>query len=89
MNIGMLWFDNDPKAEINAKIKRAAEYYHNKYGVTPNLCFIHPSMVNNGSLQTQDERMQSGNIEVRTSRSVLPNHFWIGINGGAGSNGAN
>jgi hypothetical protein len=81
MNIGMLWFDNDPKAEIDTKIKRAADYYHNKYGVIPNLCFIHPSMVNNGSFQTQDEKMSSGNIEVRTSRTVLPNHFWIGVNG--------
>jgi len=81
MNIGMLWFDNDPKAEIDTKIKRAADYYHNKYGVIPNLCFIHPSMVNNASLRTQDEKMSSGDIEVRTSRTVLPNHFWIGVNG--------
>lgn len=81
MNIGMLWFDNDPKAEIDTKIKRAADYYHNKYGAIPNLCFIHPSMVNNGSLRTQDEKMSSGDIEVRTSRTVLPNHFWIGVNG--------
>ena len=81
MNIGMLWFDNDPKAEITIKIDRAAAYYHTKYGLVPNLCFIHPSMVNNGSLQTKDDKMKSGNIEVRTSRSVLPNHFWIGVNG--------
>jgi hypothetical protein len=83
----MLWFDNDPKAEIDAKIRRAADYYHNKYGVTPNLCFIHPTMLPNtaqagdGPPQGRDEKLRSGNIEVRTSRSVLPNHFWIGVNG--------
>ncbi len=81
MNIGMLWFDNDPKAEIDTKIKRAADYYHNKYGVIPDLCVIHPSMVGSGALPSQEEKMRSGNIEVRTSRSVLPNHFWIGVNG--------
>ena len=62
MNIGMLWFDNDPKAEIAIKIDRAATYYHTKYGIVPNLCFIHPSMVNNGSLQTNDDKMKSGDI---------------------------
>jgi len=81
MNIGMLWFDNDPKAEIATKIERAAAYYHKKYGTVPNLCFIHPSMVNNGSLKAQDDKLKSGNVEVRTTRSVLPNHFWIGVNG--------
>lgn len=81
MNIGMLWFDNDQKDEISTKIDRAANYYQNKYGVAPNLCFVHPSMIKNGSLKTQDDKIKSGEVEVRTSRSVLPNHFWIGVNG--------
>jgi hypothetical protein len=81
MNIGMLWFDNDPKTEINSKIERAASYYRDKYGKSPNLCFVHPTMV---GVETPDEpatTTQSGDISVRTSLSVLPNHFWIGVNG--------
>jgi hypothetical protein len=31
--------------------------------------------------QKASESVKNGAIEVRTSRSVLPNHFWIGING--------
>jgi len=27
MNTGMLWFDNDPKADFNTKINRATDYY--------------------------------------------------------------
>jgi hypothetical protein len=81
MDIGMLWFDNDPKAEVAVKIDRAAIYYRDKYGKDPNLCFVHPTMINNGSVQEQDNRFRSGNIEVRASHSVLPNHFWLGING--------
>jgi len=72
MNIGMLWFDNDPKADLKTKLERAILYYHNKYGQSPNLCFVHPSMVN-GS------HSNSLNIQVKTNRSVLPNHFWIGV----------
>lgn len=73
MNVGMLWFDNDPKTDITVKINRAVDYYQHKYGQTPNLCFVHPSMV-------KASPTKSGNIEVRSSRSVLPNHFWLGLN---------
>jgi hypothetical protein len=42
MNAGMLWFDNDPKTALTAKIERAVDYYKHKYGRDPNLCLIHP-----------------------------------------------
>jgi len=76
MNIGMLWFDNDPKSDLAVKLRRAAAYYQSKYGQKPTLCFVHPSMVKNGT------PAESG-IELRTTRSVLPNHFWLGVNQGA------
>jgi hypothetical protein len=81
MNIGMLWFDNDPRTEVQTKIERAAMYYRTKYGSTPNLCFIHPSMLAKNETAAEDKPVKNGNIEVRTSPTVLPNHFWIGING--------
>jgi hypothetical protein len=73
MNIGMLWFDNDAKTDLSAKIKRAAIYYKDKYGQSPNLCFVHPSMMKTSP--ASDDA-----IELRTTRSVLPNHFWLGVN---------
>jgi hypothetical protein len=79
MNIGMLWFDNDPKAALEVKIARAAGYYHDKYGKQPTLCFIHPSMM--PTLATDpDATLAVGpeGVVVRANRSVLPNHFWIG-----------
>jgi hypothetical protein len=81
MNIGMLWFDNDPKSEFTTKIERAATYYRSKYGKTPNLCFVHPSMLPTKPVEEADKPIKSGEIVVRTSRSVLPHHFWIGVNG--------
>jgi hypothetical protein len=87
MNVGMLWFDNDSKAELNAKIERAATYYRNKYGKNPTLCFVHPSMIPAAEVENrqapdpgQEAQYRSGEIEVRSTRSILPNHFWIGIN---------
>lgn len=86
MNIGMLWYDNDPKAEMIVKIERAASYYRQKYGKAPNVCFIHPSMLHIENTESTPRPMKAGGIEVRTSRSVLPNHFWIGVNGSYGGN---
>ena len=87
MNIGMLWFDNDPKLGLDAKIERAASYYSEKYGKPPTVCFVHPSMIPEiDKGDTSDARAvkvnaSSGGLMVRSNQTVLPNHFWIGVNG--------
>ena len=87
MNIGMLWFDNDPVQGLDAKVKRAASYYQEKYGKTPTVCFVHPSMIfDSDSVQQEASskpkiRILTGEVEVRSNNSILPNHFWIGVNG--------
>lgn len=81
MNIGMLWFDNDVKTEFNSKVDRAALYYQEKYGKNPNVCFVHPSMLKAQIDSSPKKELFYRDIEIRTSKSVLPNHFWIGING--------
>ncbi|HJS29224.1 MAG TPA: hypothetical protein VJ768_06360 [Anaerolineales bacterium] len=73
MNIGMLWYDNDPKKTLVDKVGQAATYYHEKYGKRPDLCFVHPSLA-------PGERERTGAVEIRSSGSVLPNYFWIGVN---------
>ena len=88
MDIGMLWFDNDKKSDYEAKIERAAAYYRNKYGKAPNLCFVHPCMIPTNGGQESDQvnfpsdtpTLKSRGVEIRISKTMLPNHFWIGIN---------
>jgi len=81
MNVGMLWFDNDTKSDLPAKVTRAATYYRDKYGKCPNICFVHPSMViSNPKSNSENESIKAGDIEVRLTKTVLPNHLWIGIN---------
>ena len=80
MNTGMLWFDNDPKTALSAKIERAVEYYRHKYGRDPNLCLIHPTMLENPANEGgAGEKPTIGKITVRPYRPVLPGHLWIGI----------
>ena len=69
--IGMLWFDNDEKSTLAVRVERAASYYWTKYGKQPNLCCVHPS------LAPKEGRVDG--IEVRGTRSVMLNHFLIGV----------
>ena len=71
MHTGMLWFD-DTQSTLDTKIKKAAEYYKKKYGRTPDLCLVHPNMM-------QDSVLESEKITVRAYRPVLPGHIWIGV----------
>jgi hypothetical protein len=73
MEIGMLWYDGDPSRRMDEKVERAATYYRNKYGRSPNLCLIHPQTAGQSSI------VPNARIEVRFSDLVLRDHFWVGI----------
>jgi hypothetical protein len=75
----MLWFDNDVKSILFPGSNGRAI---TKYGKAPNICFVHPSMTSRIKAIGEDNpSLKAGEIEVRTTRSVLPNHIWIGVNG--------
>ncbi len=76
MNVGMLWFDNDPHTALTAKVTRAADYYRQKYGLIANLCMVHPSML--AAERSSTDEVHAGKIMVRPNRSILPGHLWIG-----------
>lgn len=81
MKTGMLWFDNDTAATLNKKILRASEYYRSKYGRSPTLCYVHPSMLGNDEIPDENGIIFSGKLQVRSAPWVLPNHFFIGTLG--------
>lgn len=71
MDIGMLWLDDDKNSTLEEKILRAADYYQNKYGKSPNMCLVNQSQL--------EEVKQFGLIQVRPVQNVLRNHFWVGV----------
>jgi hypothetical protein len=81
MDIGLLWFDNDPKTAIEEKIRRAAGYYRRKYGQPANIV-----MTNTATLAAQSSLSPPFEIElddialkVLAAGNVLPHHFWVGV----------
>ena len=90
MEVGLLWYDSDPRRALEDKIERAAQRYREKYGRWPNTCYVHPKAVNGHSGQdlrvpfrSQDRRAK---IRVVSAPNVLLHHFWLGEStGGAPS----
>ena len=83
MDIGMLWYD-DTKRDLDAKVARAVEHYKTKYGATPTVCFVNPSL-----LAAKDSPEMAAGLSLRPARTVLPHHFWIGVGEAAQTNGKN
>ncbi|MEE9507913.1 MAG: hypothetical protein V3V44_01365 [Anaerolineales bacterium] len=73
MDVGMLWFDADRDCDVSARITRASDFYKSKYGRKPNLCFLHPTTAGEAHPGEVD------GLQVRTSKMVLPDHFWLGV----------
>ena len=72
MQAGMMWFDNDKKTSLTAKVNTAAAYYRKKYGRTPDLCMVNPSMI-------PEQMPKDAKISIRAYQPILSGHLWIGI----------
>jgi len=70
VNIGILWYDKDPKTSLAQKVYEAAERYREKFGVAANTCYVNPDMV-------AGETRVPG-FELRTRASIRPHHYWVG-----------
>lgn len=71
MNIGMLWFDNQPDKDFETKVLEAIGHYRSKYGIEANQVIVHPTMVAKAGQRIAE-------AIILTNRTVLPNHFWVG-----------
>lgn len=71
METGMLWRDDDQRRTLEEKIERAVHYYKQKYGRTPNMCFVNQT--------TLAEDLEIGKLLVKPAKNILPQHFWIGV----------
>jgi len=80
MHVGMLWFDDNPNLALKNKIEKAVVYYRQKYHGEPNLCLLHPTMLQND--KSKNELLDLNGIDgltVRSYRPILPGHLWIGV----------
>jgi hypothetical protein len=70
MQIGLLWYDDDPKKPLDIKIEQATTRFREKYGYVPNACYVNPGALPAG---------KGSKVRVVGARTVRPNYFWVGV----------
>ncbi len=71
MHTGMLWFDNDPKTTLSVKIQKAMDYYSKKFGRIPDICLVHPSMLDSGQKQFDLGKLNHSPLSTCDARAPL------------------
>lgn len=71
MKVGLMWFDDDAGCDLSRKVGRAARHYQRKFGRKPNVCYVHPSLLEGGAPRV-------GSVRVASLASMLRHHFWVG-----------
>jgi hypothetical protein len=74
VDIGMLWYQDDPKMTLEEKVAEAVDYYRAKYHRQPNACYVHPALLSpDGAAKVMCD------VRVQASGAVIKDHFWLGI----------
>jgi len=72
MEVGLLWFDDNPKVSFVSKVERAARRYQERFGRSPDVCYVHPCTFAGVTAMPAD-------VQVIGLSTVRPNHFWVGV----------
>lgn len=75
LQVGLLWYDGDPKRPLTTKVERAVSRYREKYGRSPNACYVHQDAL--------ERNMEWQGVRIVGVPNVLPDHFWVGVAGAA------
>ena len=77
---GLLWFDDSPTRATADKIGNAVARYRQKYGHNPDVCYVHPAhLAPEGHPGDNEQVSLADGVKVLPAKSVLPNHFWLGV----------
>ena len=81
MEVGLLWYDDNPGRDLAEKVRQAARRYWQKFGIPANVCYVHPSALGDDAstkLSASGRMKKVGEVRVSSGPSVLRHHFWIG-----------
>ena len=78
MEVGELFYIEDPSLNLEERVLWAAERYQKRFGQQPTLCLLHPSLLKAGQKRV-------GRLRLEAKKSVLPNYLWVGVPADAGA----
>jgi hypothetical protein len=95
MNVGLLWFDDDPKKPLARKVGEAAARYWQRFAVAPTACHIFrppdDAPKTTPAPQAAGQRLDlclpssAGeaprllSLALVPSAAIRPNYFWVGV----------
>ena len=79
MQIGLLWFDNSTDRGLAAKIEDAARRYREKFGVSPDTCYVNSAALDVGEIALLARPAQGLPLRVLPATDVLPHYFFLGV----------
>jgi hypothetical protein len=78
MQVGLLWFDNDPRRALSVKVTDAATRYREKFGSQPDTCYVNQTELNGPGLVLAVPGNDKRKLRVVPAFNILPSHFWVG-----------
>ena len=72
MRSGLLWYNNSNKSLLDS-ITDAATRYQAKFGIAPNICFVHPR-----DLPADSTDATKYGLTLLAKPTILPHHLWLG-----------
>ena len=70
VEVGLLWFDDNPKVPLAIKVENAVRRYRERFGRMPEVCYVHPR-----TLAGAEELPV--HLRVIERATIQPNHFWV------------
>lgn len=70
-----VWYDDNPKKSVSAKIGEAILRYKQKYGKNPKVCML------NEGVQPEDytNLKATANLQIMPVKHIRQNYFWISM----------
>jgi len=78
MQVGLLWFDNDPHRGLTSKIEDAARRYREKFGRPADTCYVNSLLFAKGPEMAAASGLPNLTLRVVPAANILPHHFWVG-----------
>lgn len=63
----LVWYDPDARRSIAEKIQDASAAHRRRFNTAPNLVLV-----------SADVAAELAGVEVRSTRTVQPHHYWVG-----------
>ncbi len=69
-----VWYDDNPRKTVGAKIDEAVLRYKERYGRTPDICMLNEAI----PLGEYQPSPLTNGLKVLAAKNVPQNYFWVG-----------